>query len=252
MMEERLQKLLARAGVSSRRKAEDLIAEGRVTVNGVVARELGSKADLARDEVRVDGELIARNKPHVYIMLHKPEGYVTTTSDPEGRPTVMHLVKRTGARVFPVGRLDYATSGLLLLTTDGDLAQFLTRPRSHVAKTYQVKVRERVSQQAVKALAHGPQIGGPRLKPSRVKFTDPSRSGRHSWLEITITEGRTRQIRRMCEAVGHPVIKLKRVTIGTLHLGQLPVGQWRRLKEREVERLLALMNQPADAKDRLR
>lgn len=250
-MEERLQKLLARAGAASRRRSEELILAGRVTVNGVVARELGSKADLDRDEVRLDGELV-RSRPHAYLMLHKPEGYVTTTSDPEGRPTVMDLVKRTGVRVFPVGRLDYASSGLLLLTTDGDLAQFLTRPRSHVAKTYQVKVRERVSQEAVAALIRGPHIGGPRLKPAQVKFANPSRSGRHSWLEITISEGRTRQVRRMCEAVGHPVIKLKRVAIGPLRLGQLPVGQWRRLREREVEKLLALMKKPADAKDRLR
>jgi len=248
-MEERLQKIMARAGVASRRKAEDMIAAGRVKVNGVTVKELGAKADPERDEVRVDGALISAAREHTYLMLHKPEGYVTTTHDPEDRPTVMDLVKKIKSRIYPVGRLDWATSGLLLLTSDGELTRFLTHPSSQVPKTYYVKVAGRISEPALKKLSQGPDIGGPPLKPSQVAFIKPSRGGgSHSWIEITIREGRTRQIRRMCEAVGHPVMKLKRVAQGPLLLGDLPSGEWRFLTEKEISGLKRLREKPPKKK----
>jgi 23S rRNA pseudouridine2605 synthase len=240
-MEERLQKIISRAGVASRRKAEELIVAGRVTVNGVKERELGVRADPERDEIRVDGKLISQALEHLYVMLHKPEGYVTTTRDPEGRPTVMKLIKRIRQRVYPVGRLDYDTSGLLLFTSDGDLARFITHPSSEVKKTYSVKVKGAASPGAVKELKKGPKIGGRPLKPSEARFVKTTPGGRHSWVSLTISEGRTRQIRRMCEAVGHPVLKLKRIALGPLLLGGLPVGEWRHLTDRELSDLRRLM-----------
>jgi 23S rRNA pseudouridine2605 synthase len=242
-MEERLQKIMSAAGVASRRKAEEMILAGRVRVNGVTVRELGAKADAMRDEVRVDGKLISTELAHAYIMLHKPEGYVTTTSDPEGRPTVMDLVKKLKRRVYPVGRLDWATSGLLLLTSDGELTRFLTHPSSKVPKTYYVKLQGRIGDAALKKLAAGPDIGGPPLKPSRASFVKFSRGGTHSWIEMTVSEGRTRQIRRMGEAVGHPVLKLKRTALGPLLLGDLPSGEWRFLTDREIAALKKLLKQ---------
>jgi pseudouridine synthase len=178
---------------------------------------------------------------HAYIMLHKPEGYVTTTSDPEGRPTVMDLVKKLKRRVYPVGRLDWATSGLLLLTSDGELTRFLTHPSSKVPKTYYVKVEGRIGPAALKKLEAGPDIGGRPLKPSRASFVKFSRGGTHSWIEMTISEGRTRQIRLMGEAVGHPVLKLKRTALGPLLLRDLPIGDWRFLTERETAALKKLL-----------
>lgn len=241
-MEERLQKIISRAGLASRRTAERWIADGRVTVNGVVADEPGSKADPDRDEVRVDGKLVQVVAEPAYYLLHKPEGYVTTTRDPEGRPTVMHLAKRIKSRVYPVGRLDWATSGLLLLTSDGDLTRMLTHPSSQVPKTYQVKLKGRIEEGAIQELRKGPDIGGPPLRPAQVRFVKHSRGGgAHSWIEMTITEGRTRQIRRMCEAVGHPVLKLKRTALGPLSLGDLPPGKHRPLTDREVSALKKLM-----------
>ncbi len=235
-MEERLQKIIASAGLASRRQAEKWILEGRVSVNGLAVTELGAKADPARDEILVDGKAIIGQGELLYFMLHKPEGYVTTTSDPEGRPTVMDLMKKVKARVFPVGRLDYATSGLLVMTSDGELARFLTHPSSKVAKTYMVKVQGKIPQVALNKLKAGPDVGGPPLKPSRAKFVRRSKGGGyHSWIEMTISEGRTRQIRRMCEAVGNPVLKLKRVGLGPLKLGELAPGEFRYLDEKEIK-----------------
>ena len=248
VMEERLQKIISRAGVASRRRAEELITEGRVSINSVVERELGVKADPERDEIRVDGKLLGPSAEPVYIALHKPEGHVSTVNDPEGRPTVMDLVKKMRSRVFPVGRLDYDTSGLILLTNDGELTNFLTRPASEVPKTYMVKVQGRISQEALSGLQKGPAIGGPPLKPARVKFLKYSGSGRHSWLELTITEGRTRQIRRMGEAVGHPVLKLKRVSLGPLSIKDLAPGDFRFLTDKEVSALRGLMKKSGSRK----
>ncbi len=248
-MEERLQKIISAAGLASRREAERLILGGRVTVNGVEPKKLGQKADPERDEIRLDGKLVNVVLGPLYVLVHKPEGFVTTTKDPEGRPTVMDLVKRIKQRVYPVGRLDYATSGLLLITSDGEMTKFLTHPSSNIKKTYMVKVKGKLSREKIDELRKGPKIGGNPLKPSLVKFVKPSKGGgRHSWFEMTITEGRTRQIRKMCEAVGHPVMKLKRVSVGPLKLGPLPVGDFRFLSEKEVADLKKLIKKPPKKK----
>lgn len=243
---------MAAAGVASRRRAEEMIAAGQVTVNGVKVRELGSKADPERDEIRVAGQTIATAAEPIYFMLHKPEGYVTTTSDPEGRPTVMELLKRIRQRVYPVGRLDFNTSGLLLVTSDGALTRFLTHPSSNIPKTYLVKFEGRLNAKAIEQLKAGPDIGGRPLKPAEVKFLKPSRSGRHSWVQITIREGRTRQIRLMGEAVGHDVLKLKRIAVGPLALGDLPIGDFRPLSDGEVAALRRLLKPTPKSKPKTR
>jgi 23S rRNA pseudouridine2605 synthase len=254
MAQERLQKILAAAGVASRRKAEELITAGRVSVNGEKITELGSKADARSDEIRLDGQLLRGPERHVYIVLYKPKGYVTTVSDPEGRPTVLDLLEGVEARVFPVGRLDYLSEGLLLLTNDGALMQQLTKTASHVAKTYQVKVSGTPTEDEIDKLRGGillpPEtsragtMGGTRPgMPRRTQsvHTLPARIDlvRHQdnpWYEVTLTEGRNRQIRRMFEQIGHHVEKIKRVRYGALQL-DLDPGKWRFLKPREVEAL---------------
>jgi 23S rRNA pseudouridine2605 synthase len=245
MPEERLQKIIATAGIASRRKAEELITQGRVSVNGHIASELGTKADPDRDRITVDGKPLRIPEQHVYLLLNKPRGYVSTVSDPEGRPTVMDLVKSVRARVFPVGRLDYASEGLLLLTNDGELTQKLTHASSHVPKTYLVKISGRPTEEAIEKLRRGIRIGGAadpkfraRLKavttaPAQIKLF---REGENPWYEITLIEGRNRQIRRMFEQVGHNVEKIKRVRYGSLELDVEP-GQFRHLTPAEVSAL---------------
>jgi 23S rRNA pseudouridine2605 synthase len=235
---DRLQKILAAAGAASRRKAEELISSGRVTVNGQVVTELGSKADPAKDEIRVDGQPIKRESRLRYFLLHKPKCYVTTTSDPEGRPTVMELLGPQTARLYPVGRLDYASEGLLLLTNDGALAQQLTKAASHIPKTYQVKISGRPSEQSLQRLRNGITIAledGRRVKtsPAKVRLLEDAPN---PWYEVILIEGRNRQIRRMFQHVGHHVEKIKRVQLGPLKL-DVPVGKFRPLTEREVAQL---------------
>jgi 23S rRNA pseudouridine2605 synthase len=239
---ERLQKIIAAAGIASRRKAEELITQGRVSVNGHTVTELGSKADLATDHVKVDGKLLRGPERHVYLLLNKPRGYVTTVSDPEGRPTVMDLVKNAGARIYPVGRLDWSSEGLLLLTNDGDLASRLTRASSHVQKTYLVKIAGRADAADIEKLRRGIRIGA-RSGPRRVEqvFTAPAqvrltRDAANPWYEVTLIEGRNRQIRRMFEEIGHHVEKIKRVRYGPLKLDLEP-GQSRELTPAEVTAL---------------
>lgn len=231
---ERLNKWLARAGLASRRAADRLIADGRVTVNGTVVRELGTKVE-PDAHVKVDGKLV---KPpasaHVYFMLNKPRGMLTTMSDPEGRPTVGDAARGVGRRVYPVGRLDYNSEGLLLLTDDGDLARDLMHPARKVPKTYLIKVRGRVAREAADRLREGVTIEGRRTAPARVRLVQP---GANTWLEITITEGRKHQVRHMLLAVGHPVVKLKRIRYGGLELGDLEPGLLRPLTTAEVDRL---------------
>jgi len=236
---ERLQKILAAAGIASRRRSEALIAAGRVTVNGQVVSQLGAKADPERDHIRVDRKLLHGPERKVYLLLNKPRGYVTTVSDPEGRPTVMHLLRDVGVRLYPVGRLDYASEGLLLLTNDGALAQRLTRASSHVPKTYLVKVAGQPSAEAVRRLREG--IALPARAGERAVRTAPARitlvrEGDNPWYEVTLIEGRNRQIRRMFEQAGHRVEKIKRVRYGPLGL-DVPSGSYRRLTTEEVERL---------------
>ncbi|HTG80658.1 MAG TPA: pseudouridine synthase [Geobacteraceae bacterium] len=235
-MQERLQKILSGAGVASRREAEAIIVAGRVAVNGTVVTELGSKADPARDRITVDGKPLRRETEKVYILLNKPSGYMTTLKDPEGRPVVTSLVKGVGERVYPVGRLDYNTEGLLLLTNDGDWANRLMHPRHEVEKEYLVKVRGRVSQEQVRRLASCVELDDGTTAPAKVQIVHESE--RNSRLSITIHEGRYRQVRRMCEAVSLSVASLKRTRYGQLELGELKPGEYRRLTPQEVKRLV--------------
>ncbi len=242
MAAERLQKIIAAAGIASRRKAEELITQGRVAVNGQIIRELGSKADPARDYIKVDGKLLRGPERNVYLLLNKPKGYVTTVSDPEGRPTVIELVKHVGERIYPVGRLDYLSEGLLLLTNDGSLANHLMRAASHVPKTYLVKVSGQPAEEDIGKLRRGIRLGsksGERraapthTAPAQIRLM---REAENPWYEVTLIEGKNRQIRRMFEEIGHHVEKIKRVRYGPLTLDVEP-GQFRALTPREVAML---------------
>ncbi|MBS1850821.1 MAG: rRNA pseudouridine synthase [Acidobacteria bacterium] len=235
---ERLQKIIAAAGIASRRKAEELISSGLVSVNGQVVSELGSKADAEHDHIRVNGKLLKGAQRPVYVLLNKPKGYVTTVRDPEGRPTVMDLVRGLGARVYPVGRLDYASEGLLLLTNDGDLAAKLMKAESHVPKTYLVKVAGVPTPESLAKLRGGISIAadkGRRVRTAPAKI-QPVREGDNPWYEVTLIEGKNRQIRRMFEEVGHHVEKIKRVRFGSLELDVHP-GKFRHLTLREIAKL---------------
>ncbi len=233
MAEERLQKILSRAGVASRRKSEQIIQEGRVTVNGAAVTELGSKADLDSDHIKVDGKLL-RNPTHtVSIALHKPHSVMTTASDPQGRPTVMDLVRGVKQRVYPVGRLDYASEGLLLLTNDGELANAITSASTHIPKTYLVKVTGMLTPEQEQEFRDGVPLGGRRTKPAGLKLMHRAQN---PWYEVRLIEGRKNQIREMFKHFGRLVEKLKRVRIGFLDLGTLKPGEFRYLTAEEVER----------------
>ncbi|MFZ1918536.1 MAG: pseudouridine synthase [Terriglobales bacterium] len=240
MPAERLQKIIAAAGIASRRKAEELITAGRVLVNGQPATELGTKADPEHDHIRVDGKLLHAPERFSYYVLNKPKGYVTTVSDPEHRPTVMDLVEGIKGRVYPVGRLDWASEGLLLLTNDGALANALMKAASHVAKTYVVKVAGQPDEPKLDKLRSGISIaekGGRRVRtaPAQIKLI---KEGDNPWLEVTIIEGRNRQVRKMFEEVGHHVEKIRRVRYGPLSL-DVPPGEFRSLTLEEVAKLKA-------------
>jgi len=237
-MLERIQKIISAAGVTSRRAAEQLITEGRVRVNGQVVTELGTKADASKDHIKVDGKLINPKQPPVYIMLNKPAGYVTTMADPEGRPTVLNLLRGLKTRVYPVGRLDYNTEGLLLLTNDGDFAHLITHPKHEFPKTYRAKVKGVLEDHQIEQLEKGIYLDDGKTAPAKLKKV--SKEEANSWLEITIYEGRKRQVRRMFDRVGHSVIKLKRTKTGNLILGDLPEGVFRYLTPAEVEALKEL------------
>lgn len=278
MPSERLQKIIAAAGIASRRKAEEMITSGMVEVNGQIVTELGSKADPERDHIRVNGKLLRGAERHVYLLMNKPKGYVTTAHDPESRPTVMDLLHGVRTRVYPVGRLDYASEGLLLLTNDGDLAYRLMKAASHVPKVYVVKVAGKPDTDGLEKLRRGLMISesrfgaggeksrfldsggesangfsssarndrvrsrikrmsgsGQRVKtaPAKVRLV---RESENPWYEITLTEGKNRQIRRMFEEIGHHVEKIKRVRYGPLSL-DVPPGEFRRLSVEEVQKL---------------
>jgi 23S rRNA pseudouridine2605 synthase len=279
MASERLQKIIAAAGIASRRKAEEMISSGLVEINGKIVTELGTKADPETDHIRVNGKLLHGAERHVYLLMNKPKGYVTTAHDPEGRPTVMNLLRGIHARVYPVGRLDYASEGLLILTNDGDLAYRLMKAASHVAKVYVVKVAGKPDAAGIEKLRRGlmisgesgyrrpqcnrPEKGGTRTgeepsaslkegsRPSTNRFvrkaervkTAPAkvrivREGDNPWYELTLMEGKNRQIRRMFEEIGHHVEKIKRVRYGPLSL-DVPPGEFRRLSVGEIEKLKA-------------
>jgi len=280
MPSERLQKIIAAAGIASRRAAEKLITGGAVSVNGQIVTELGTKADLERDHIRVNGKLLHGVERHVYLLMNKPKGYVTTVHDPEGRPTVMDLLRGIRGRVYPVGRLDYASEGLLLLTNDGELAQGLMKAASHVPKTYVVKVAGTPAESGLERLRRGLTISAePRFQGkkkdtegAKSRFLDAGdesasgfvasartdklkrrgvqrektapakirliREAENPWYEVTLIEGKNRQIRRMFEEIGHHVEKIKRVRYGPLNL-DIPPGEFRRLSVGEVEKLKA-------------
>lgn len=283
MPTERLQKIIAAAGIASRRAAEKLITGGAVSVNGQTVTELGTKADLERDHIRVNGKLLHGAERHVYLLMNKPKGYVTTVHDPEGRPTVMDLLRGIRGRVYPVGRLDYASEGLLLLTNDGDLAAGLMKASSHVPKTYVVKVAGTPNDSGLEKLRRGLTISergrfspatvgrsGQALGPKgtrnegeekgsvrkrgvtrRVRTTPAKirliRESENPWYEVTLIEGKNRQIRRMFEEIGHHVEKIKRVRYGPLNL-DIPPGEFRRLSGGEVEKLKAATSHRARSK----
>lgn len=232
----RLQKIIAQAGIASRRAAEKLIAEGRVSVNGTTVREMGTKADPATDTIRVDGRRIKGAEVLRYILLNKPSGYVTTRSDPQRRPTVLDLLRGVREYVYPVGRLDYDTEGLLLLTNDGDLAARLTHPRHGIERTYEARVAGMPDLAALERLRKGLPLDGRRTLPAEVVLLHTGRD-RDGALRVTIREGRNRQVRRMCEAVGHPVRALTRTRIGPLEDRRLKPGQWRDLGPDEIRAL---------------
>lgn len=234
-MKERLQKILSAAGISSRRAAEAMIVEGRISVNGEVVRELGAKADPAIDEIRVDGGLISTEISRVYLMLNKPRGYVTTLKDPEGRPIVRDLVRDITERIFPVGRLDYDSEGLLLLTNDGDFAQRLQHPKYKMPKRYLVKVRGSVTAKDTAAVEKGVKLEDGMFKPLEFRIED--RNPKSTWVYVTINEGRNRVIRRFFEELGHPVARLIRVAIGEIGLGDLKEGGYRHLRKWEIKKL---------------
>lgn len=233
---ERLQKLIARAGVASRRAAEQLILDGEVTVNGQVVRELGSKADADSDHVKVRGKLLLFQSSPVYVMLNKPKGYVTTLSDPQGRPTIVDLLHGIRGRVFPIGRLDFDTEGLLLLTNDGDLAQGLMHPKQGVPKVYAAKITGKLTDEDIAKLeAGGMVLEFGRTAPCRVRRLREGEE--NSWVEVTLHEGKKRQVRLMLERVGHPLSKLIRTHYAGLTMGDLPPGRTRLLTPDEVRRL---------------
>ncbi len=234
---QRLQKLIAAAGLASRREAEGWIAEGRVRVNDRVAT-LGESADPARDRIEVDGRPLRAEQGKLYLLLHKPSGYVTTLRDPQGRPKITDLLPKVQARVFPIGRLDFNTEGLLLLTNDGELAQRLSHPSHEVNKTYLVRARGIILPESLNSLAEGVHLDDGPTAPARIEQV--RHTAGHTWFEITIHEGRNRQVRRMCEALGYTVNRLIRIRLGFLELGSLRPGEFRELTAKEVARLNTL------------
>lgn len=239
-MDQRLQKLIAAAGVASRRHAEELIAAGKVTVNGEVVKELGTKADPEKDHIKVNGKLInpqLKSREKVYILLNKPKGYLTSVSDPEGRPLVMELLPPALARVHPVGRLDFNTEGLLLLTNDGEFTNFITAARNQVEKVYEVKVKGVPAENGIERLRRGVVLeDGTRT--ARAKITKLNETRTNAWYEVLLHQGRNQQVRRMFELIGHSVLKLRRVRIGLLRDENLKPGQWRFLSPAEVRRMM--------------
>ena len=241
IVKSRLQKILSTAGISSRRASEALILEGRVTVNGAPVTELGSKADPDVDDIRVDGRRVKTAQARRYILMYKPRGYITSRSDPQQRPTVIDLLAKGGVReyVYPVGRLDFDSEGLLLLTSDGELAERLMHPSHEVEREYQARVLGVPDRHTVERLSSGIVIDGRRTSPAevRVRKVFEGTAGEEAMLSIVIHEGRNRQVRRMCEAVGHPVVRLRRVRIGPITDEHIRPGEFRDLSEKEVAAL---------------
>lgn len=239
-MLERLQKILAQAGVASRRQSEELIIQGRVEVNGEKVTQLGVKVNPGEDVILVDGKPIGQEEAKVYLMLHKPGGYISSAKDPQGRSTVLDFFPNLPQRIYPVGRLDYDTEGLLLLTNDGELTHALTHPRHQISKVYLARVEGVPNKEALKKFARGIELEDGITAPAKIAIIDISKG--KALLEIEIHEGRNRQVRRMCEAIGHPIVYLKRTQVGPLQLGDLPRGEFRNLSNREVRELKKLLD----------
>jgi 23S rRNA pseudouridine2605 synthase len=239
-MEQRLQKLIAAAGVASRRHAEELIAAGRVTVNGQVVRELGTKADPETDHIKVNGKLInpqLKSRENVYVLLNKPKGYLSSVSDPEGRPLVTELLPRSIGKLHPVGRLDFNTEGLLLLTNDGEFTNYVTAARNRVEKVYEVKVKGVPPESGIERLRRGVTLDdGTRTAPA--KITKINETQTNAWYEVLLHQGRNQQVRRMFELIGHSVLKLRRTRIGFLRDENLKPGHWRYLSAGEAAKLM--------------
>ena len=236
-MKERIQKIIAGAGISSRRTAEKMIVEGRISVNNAIVRQLGAKADIEEDEIRVDGKLILPETSKVYLMLNKPKGYMTTLHDPQGRPVVKDLLTDISERVFPVGRLDYDSEGLLLMTNDGDFALRIQHPRFRIPKTYMVKIEGNLASSSIKALSEGIKLNDGKFKPD--SFHIDKKNPKSCWLTMTIAEGRNRVIRRGFESLGHSVTRIIRTTISDVGLGDLKEGTYRHLTRKEIQHLLS-------------
>ncbi len=235
MVLERVQKILARSGVASRREAEKLILGGRVTVNGRVVETLGSKADPSKDHIKVDGKRINKFEPQVTLLLNKPRNYLSTVEDPQERPTVMDLCRSVRQRVYPVGRLDFDAEGLLILTNDGEVANILAHPRFEVPRTYLAKVIGVPEERDLNRLKRGVVLDDGKAKVTSCLVI--SEKEKHSWVRVVVTEGRNRLVKRIFKAIGHPVLKLKRVGYGPLQLGNLPIGQFRFLTPHEIDKV---------------
>ncbi len=244
-MDIRLQKLIASSGLASRRKAEEMIAGGLVTVNGAVVTELGTKVDPERDHVKVEGRHLKAAQPYVYLMLNKPKHVMSTLHDPGGRPTIKNFLHGVSVRVFPVGRLDFDSEGLMLLTNHGDLAQAMLHPRYHVPKTYLIKVKGVLTDEEIKQLERGVRLDDGMTGPATVKKI--RKAEQNSWVEITIHEGRKHQVKRMLETVRHQVLKLTRIRMGPLRLGDLAPGEFRFLTDREANALRELLEHRASS-----
>ncbi len=235
LMEQRLQKIIAEMGIASRRKAEELIAEGRVTVNGQVA-VIGMKADPLSDHIKVDGKLLVNPEKKVYFIFYKPRGVVTSLSDPQGRPTVLDFLRGIRQRVFPIGRLDYDSEGMLILTNDGEFAHAIMHPSKKIPKTYLVKVKGVLEEEDMERLRQGIRLDRSVTAPAKVKRLRKTEN--NSWIEMTIHEGKKRQIRRMLEKVGHPVMRLMRIRINGLEMGELKPGTYRRITSEEMKTII--------------
>jgi pseudouridine synthase len=240
---ERIQKILAKAGIASRREAERMVVEGRVSVNGKVIETLGFKADPSKDHIKVDGKRLPHFEPKVILLLNKPRGYLSTVKDPKGRPTIMDLLKNVKWRIYPVGRLDFDAEGLLLLTNEGDLAHLLSHPRFSIPKTYLAKVAGVPDEKKLIRLRRGVMLEDGEAKV--VSCSLIRQREKNSWVRVVVTEGRNHLVKRMFSAIGHTVLKLKRIEYGPIQLGDLPFGQFRYLTPEEMEKLRRLM---ADSK----
>jgi len=235
-MKERLQKIISRAGIASRRKAEELIIDGRVKVNNEIITELGSKADITKDRIAIDNEAISGPENKVYLLLNKPSGYICSRTDPENRPTVLDLFENIDERIFPVGRLDYDTEGLLVLTNDGAFSQVLQHPSSNIPRTYNVKVKELPKEEDLEKLRNGIYIDN--IKTNRSKIKIINKLPKNTWLEVVLWEGRNRQIKKMFEAIGHRSLRIIRTEFGPLSLKDLAQGSYRFLNKKEINEVI--------------